>query len=361
MNRDGISFSFYNLSKYRKFLMGIAILLVVFHHLTFHYEAGILGKVYSFLRVEGAFGVDIFLLLSGIGLYFSFSKDENIKAFYKRRFIRIIPTYLLILTPIYFYQYVVQQNDLIGFALHISLLSFWIDGSADWYIAAILVFYILFPFFYHFRTTKKMFFLLCGWGVMCFLLQSFVPHFFSVTSRFWARVPIFLVGVYMGAIVKDKKQSLYISKFLTICFCVNLLCWGVEAYFALLGPEAAYSFFARLIYAPLSFTFVILCCSILSFFDGNTFVEKMGGENRYQYNSLNDKKMYIFIQFLGGITLEIYLLNQKVIEWFSTSNVSKVLAFENFIGVIVTIILSYAINQLMSKIVSRVKKPQQSH
>lgn len=87
-------FSLFDFSKYRTELMGLAIVMVVFHHLTLRTSAGLLGKGYMFLRVTGAMGVDIFLFLSGLGLFYSFRKNPDIKAFYKKRLIRIIPTYV---------------------------------------------------------------------------------------------------------------------------------------------------------------------------------------------------------------------------------------------------------------------------
>lgn len=71
-------------SKYRAELMGVAILMVVFHHLTIRIDAGIIAKAYMFLRVTGAMGVDIFLFLSAIGLYHSYENSSGLGAFLKR-------------------------------------------------------------------------------------------------------------------------------------------------------------------------------------------------------------------------------------------------------------------------------------
>lgn len=137
----------FDFSKYRTELMGLAIIMVVFHHLTLRTSVGLLGKGYMFLRVTGAMGVDIFLFLSGLGLFYSFRKNPDTKIFYKKRILRIIPTYLIICTPFYVVQYLIGNTvDIKGFLLHLSLISYWIDGSCDWYIAAIIVLYALFPY-----------------------------------------------------------------------------------------------------------------------------------------------------------------------------------------------------------------------
>lgn len=81
------------LSKYRGELFGIAAIMIILHHLTIR-NLGVLTNPYMFIRVQGAMGVDIFLMLSGIGLYFSYTSC-SLKEFYFRRFKRIIPAYLL--------------------------------------------------------------------------------------------------------------------------------------------------------------------------------------------------------------------------------------------------------------------------
>lgn len=74
------------ISKYRSALMGVAILLIIIHHL---------AEKNTILRI-GYVGVDIFLFVSGLGLVFAWKKLPDIKVFYKRRFLRVYPTWLLI-------------------------------------------------------------------------------------------------------------------------------------------------------------------------------------------------------------------------------------------------------------------------
>ena len=86
------------ISKYRALLMGVAILLILFchldvsqsHHSVEHTRlAGILQT--------GSVGVDIFLFLSGIGLYYSYTKNKlPYWTFEKKRLLRIIPYYLIL-------------------------------------------------------------------------------------------------------------------------------------------------------------------------------------------------------------------------------------------------------------------------
>ena len=76
-------------SKYRMQLYGIATLMIM----AFHSQ--------SFLPVEGVinylnFGVDVFLVLSGMSLYYSYSKNSNYATFMKNRCERTLIPYLII-------------------------------------------------------------------------------------------------------------------------------------------------------------------------------------------------------------------------------------------------------------------------
>lgn len=84
-------------------LYGISILsIIIFHYfedLNASDFSGLcsIGTVY--LRIIGSVGVELFIFLSEISLFFSMKKDEKEKQFYKKRIKRIIPTYLTIAIP----------------------------------------------------------------------------------------------------------------------------------------------------------------------------------------------------------------------------------------------------------------------
>src|ERR1035437_10841661 len=71
------------LSEFRSELMGFAMLMVVFYHIAIDINS----SLFAFLHYHGGFGVDVFLLLSGLGLYFSTKKGLNLKEFYLKRII----------------------------------------------------------------------------------------------------------------------------------------------------------------------------------------------------------------------------------------------------------------------------------
>ena len=82
-------------SRFRSEIMGVAIILVVICHSDAFSWGKIQLYINEFMKVF-AIGVDIFLFVSGIGLYFSMKKNSDVFCFYKKRFLRIIPEFLII-------------------------------------------------------------------------------------------------------------------------------------------------------------------------------------------------------------------------------------------------------------------------
>lgn len=328
-NRED-SFNLNEISKYRPHLFGIAIIMVVFHHLTYKYDSGLVGKAYMFLRVTGAMGVDIFLFLSGLGCYYSFSKNESISEFYSRRFKRILPAYLIVALIAYFItDIILDKTGILTYLADVSLISFWINGGSDWYIAASIFLYLLFPLLYKYTTQIKHGpgVLLVAWLVIVITVYSANRDYFNATSRLWARVPVFIFGIIIAPKVKNGIIIKNWSRKLAIVIVVNIVSLLIEASLALKGSEYAYSFTARLLYCPLAISASIILVYVLS--------------------RVKMQKCKKALAWGGGITLEIYMLNQRLIGLSTflgvklVSNNDLAILFWNVVGVIVTLLTSY--------------------
>ena len=84
------------LSRYRSQLMGVATVWVMLFH-AYPFEFGVLPL--DAFKAVGFCGVDLFILLSGMGLSVSLQKNrgrESLAAYYRRRFFRILPAYWLV-------------------------------------------------------------------------------------------------------------------------------------------------------------------------------------------------------------------------------------------------------------------------
>ena len=89
--------SWKSLSKFRSEIMGLACLWVMLHHNVFDWPNAL--EPLERFALYGNLGVDIFLLLSGVGLYYAWSKKPKLGDFYARRFVRVLVPYLIFALP----------------------------------------------------------------------------------------------------------------------------------------------------------------------------------------------------------------------------------------------------------------------
>lgn len=324
------------LSKYRNFYFGFAALIILVHHVTVKGTGTIILDMYMFARSLGAMGVDIFLLFSGIGLFYSFSKNENIMLFYYRRFMRILPAFFIICIPWYLWvDFIKEKLGFIKFLKDITLLSYWTTpNGGEWYIAAILVFYLLYPLIYRclIGGAWRIFIPFLIWLVITTIVYFVLPELFVNANTFLSRVPIFIIGSYLGEKVKNHQKCS--QKIILWMLLINIVTLAIEAYFALFGNT--YTFWPRLLYAPLSVSFVILGIAI---FERISFVPISRWLNK-----------------IGSCSLEIYLFNQKIVPIVCNTliamnifNHTNSLIIGNILAIIATIGASYVLHIFLEK------------
>ena len=132
-------FTIKDISTYRSELMGWAILWIMMLHFTFTQI-----KPLGFIAQYGFAGVEIFMLVSGFGLYFSLNKNSNISHFYKKRLLRIFPTYYILGI---FASTLLYHDTIISYLYRYTTIGFWIGGVySEWYIPSIVILYLFAPF-----------------------------------------------------------------------------------------------------------------------------------------------------------------------------------------------------------------------
>lgn len=187
------------LSQNRLFLMGLAMIAIILFH------QDLLGVPRSLFRF-GFYGVDIFLLISGFGCTFAVQKYTH-KKFWARRFKRLLPTCiwlgaLIVAIDLYF------NVDDKTFPVYFRFFS--LD---KWYIAAIILYYLLTPFFYKIIKAKKNkgLFTLIIVGIIIALCLQIIQWYAPVNPEYegvfnlvitrinWIiwRLPVYLIGVYI--------------------------------------------------------------------------------------------------------------------------------------------------------------------
>ena len=218
------------LSKYRTELMGFAILWIFLFHSNI-YIPEFLAPV-KFVKEIGYSGVDIFFLLSGLGLSFSISKNPSLVQFYKKRLKRIIPTFWVCLFFVFLAKIWLGNLPLKTFLFFIVGLDFFILGKREiWFIPSILICYFFFPAYYTLsvRFGLKRILLLFSFAAIIFsvLIPIVNPSFWYLLT-FTIRIPLFVFGSYIGLLLVHKNtnsvlNNLYVNGILFFLSLVALI------------------------------------------------------------------------------------------------------------------------------------------
>ena len=210
-------------------LRGLAIGLVVFFHLGMKLP---LWQPLHNLAMFGWSGVDLFFVLSGFligGILLDHRGSENyFSTFYLRRFFRIVPVYLLILTgyllawciaghrhadlirlldpPMSWYAYLSFTNN-IWIAHHNSMQVFL---APSWSLAVEEQFYLTLPLVVRFLPRRYLGIFLGGVIVSVAVARSLACYLGMVTQNQayalpWFRVDALLIGVTCALLVRNER------------------------------------------------------------------------------------------------------------------------------------------------------------
>jgi len=142
-------------------------------------------------------GVDIFFLVSGFGCCASLTKNPDVPAFYKRRAVRILPTWLTILLIMHLIGLRIGAHCPHTFWEGIQWytgLGWWLGGLYyEWYIPTLLLFYVFAPLL--FRMSGRQ--LLVGMGVA--VLAGLLFHRFGLFEHLYMsyqRIPVMMLGFW---------------------------------------------------------------------------------------------------------------------------------------------------------------------
>lgn len=214
-----------DLSKYRSSLMGISIIMILLCHARM--DGAQLPDIILSILALGNWGVDIFLLLSGVGMYYSISTrhaDINWGVWIYKRLKRILVPYLIIEAP--FWLWYAFDNDLgvKGFLYYISFASYWIEHIGLWFLALLIPLYILTPFLYKLFDNRFRY-LYLFLIIVIVLVCSIIPfesssETINTVQGCLSRVPCYLIGLCIGRDVKNKKCT---SWFIILPFLVYAL------------------------------------------------------------------------------------------------------------------------------------------
>ncbi len=324
------------ISNNRNIILGVATLLIVlFHSQNLYIEkifsSKLIENICLFIKSYGAVGVDIFLFLAGFGLYFSYSKNNKISSFYKRRFMRIVPEYIIVVSIIILFK---STNSLKNYLFNISFLALFFDTKCYfWFFSLLVLLYLCYPLI-HKLTDRfgKKFILISVIFIIIgnVLLLKYNYNLYARIEIATTRIPSFIIGTYFAYLCKKN-----------FCFPKKAL-WLVLACF--LGLIYIYQskifikhyIMIRFLYCPLAVTIVLL----LSFI-------------------FNNSKKNIFSNFLiwvGSYSLEIYLLYE-----FLLKNCTRLFKYKDIYNItycicifIITMILSFSLKKFTQEIKDKI-------
>lgn len=276
-----------NISRFRGELMGMAMLFIILFHIGLPQSDTFFG-----LRRMGNVGVDMFLFLSGIGLWFSWTKHPDARRFFLRRYLRIYPAWFIIACLYYIPRFhghsAAAWIDLIG---DITInWDFWLhDELTFWYIPATMMLYLFAPPYMELIRRHPVYRWLPVVMIMwCILVQYVTPIHQAVghLEIFWSRVPIFFIGINMGDMVMKKRTLDGASIWMIILMFVMTLASSIFLEQNRHGQFPLYV--ERMLYIPLTITTILLL--------NRVFRRTPKWFNRC-------------FSFLGSVSLECYLIH----------------------------------------------------
>ena len=280
------------LSRYRSALMGAAMLWVMLFHAR-DLDLGLEGL--NLLRAAGFGGVDIFILLSAMGLAVSLGRRERkYGTFLARRAGRVLPAYYAVMLPYTAWKIARGAAPLSTLFWNASLLSYWAraEGSFNWYVSGIMTFYVLTPPAWALLRRSRRPAALTAAAVaagllLCrYILQGGAPW---AWLDFFYRVPVFFLGLLMGRyVLEERKLGRADKAFWALWLALGA---GYLALSFLIDPDVLYLPLCHLFL----FTTVPMCLTGCLLFE------------RLPLGALRR-----LLRLVGENSLEIYLLNVSV-------------------------------------------------
>lgn len=317
-------------------LRGIASLLVVLFHCTGsskeYLQQSFLGNAFLF----GWAGVDVFFVLSGFIITYTniklIQKASNLPAFLQRRFVRIYPTYWIIISfflllQILFPSYYRTHYNLDFANIASTYLLFpghvMING-VSWTLSYELFFYMLFGIAFFIRNTKLSLYLAITYAVILILLpiagynfQNSDPVIYLITYPMNVE---FIMGVVAAVLIP--KLSSKVALPLIISGCIIFI---ISAVFSDLKYYVVGNTFNRVIlFGTPSFLLII---------------------GVVKYELLNKIKVNNIVLLLGEASYSLYLIHLPLLvaSFKIISNIQiRNSVLLHFLIVVIIVIICYA-------------------
>jgi peptidoglycan/LPS O-acetylase OafA/YrhL len=285
------------LLKGRSVWMGIAIIWIIFYH----YKLNVNNALLSNILGSGYGGCDIFAFASGVGVYYSFTRDYSISDFYKRRVNRLIPVYAVFM--VFWLPYIIIKDQIPFSAIIGNLLGIQvITGSGyefNWYTSFIVISYVLTPIFVEYidRIGKNHIKMVL---TLILLLVITIPFWNARNLIIIAtRIPIFVLGLYVGKLGKLRYTfGLIDTAVICVSSIIGVICLEIcfDKYSNLLWNYGLYWYPFLLITPGLCYVISMITIGLERFKLGEIIIK--------------------IITTIGGASFEVYLTHIFVLDLY---------------------------------------------
>ena len=209
--------------------MGMAVMVVVYGHLLYYHSGLMNYEDLNFTEWYTLGSVEMFIFISGFGIYQSLKRNRDAYTFYGRRLARLLPSYLPVMAVFSLFGMLFRDMR-IGEALgNLTALGWWfqVPQQFNWYVPATLVLYLLSPLFFDCleRLGKKN--ILVFFGLFLVIAAGFRSNLLMALTRF----PTYYLGMYFGKQYAEGKAPT--KKQLWIWSIVGIIAMAVVPYFFL--------------------------------------------------------------------------------------------------------------------------------
>lgn len=329
-------------SKYRPQIMGFAAIWILIHHVRdealLFFDVPGLKRVEIFFNNIGFCGVDIFLFLSGWGLYYALKK-HNLTVYYKRRYRRLIAPFVMVCLV----KALFEQWEFMKFFKAVTCWSFVAEyiHIPLWFIPAIAIIYLFYPLYHKaFEKFSNKYIFTAAALMLWFAIAFGSSLIFSRKDVFIVinRIPVFLVGIlfgwmaYNGKKLPEKASLAVIAVMLLGGFQLQYYCTFRNLKFLL--PVTNNCLPAFLIGISMCFT-VAYCFRLLG---KVTVIQKIYG-------------------FVGAMTLELYAAQEAVLNVLKAKTIYAGIPFDKHLFVLLVFVFSfggaYLLHLLMTMVFNR--------
>lgn len=320
-----------DISRYRGELMGLAMIFVMLFHVWLPKS----NPMYGLVRC-GNVGVDIFLLLSGVGLWYSWTRNPSLRHFFLRRYVRVYPAWLIMACLFYIPNYISTPGG--GYSPDVPNLianiligwSFWrVDDLTFWFIPSIMMLYTFAPAYMTLIGRSPAYRWLPVAAIILAVMVQYYPPVHGAVGHleiFFSRIPIFLIGINLGAWVKDGHTLEGRAIWLVAIVCVMSLAMCVEFEESWRGRFPL--FLERMVYIPLTVTGVLLLVQMLR---------------------RTPSAIRRVLAFVGTISLELYLIHiQFVLKYITPYKLGYCLTA--LLMIAVSLVLAWILHKMTSRI-----------